>query len=556
MEEVVLTGKMYLDDLFAGDEYENLREKIIQTGEYVSLRNHKVLRVPTRKTEDGRYEVLALAAATRDPGKSKDFLESIADFAGTNTDPTQNLQKRVKQNREIYRNEAMINNAVNKGVALFAVGGRYKVRNAKKGKIRNAEERLFGMLNYFTKNVNAATDFGVITSERGIQAVTMIGARHALAEGDWVARQKWTQVKHSSFGTASLPMTLQTISIANLEPVKELSGLGELWYWKPDSELLKTITEGSKLKEVNDVVKKLVDSKMSAELKKNKKVLLTPALLCHVKFRGFGNDPVGESMIEPAALAIRYGRALTAADLVSMENVVNRLTIVQVGSADPKSPYSKTDVAAARAALMQSFFEDPSPSMVIVWQGDDVKVEDVGSQRSLLDLADRYKIADDKIKMAVGLPDELLSGKDAAGASWVLQELANSFTSVFTTLGERIAKENGFEDVDLVWEFDASLKANYKDTRAQNRADYLVGAISLHTLISAAGRDPDAEFILRCQELGLDPTSTLFGDAFKPPQGMQGQAKDGVQGMGDGKDPGAGRTPEDDKSEPKDAVAE
>lgn len=551
-------GRMMLDELFAGDEHKELRKEIIQTGKYAPRHSTKELRIQTRELEDGRHEIMALAALSRDPGKTSDYIGTIADFADLGGKPTTNLTNKVKQYREIYKNEGIINNAVNKSAALIGVGGRYKVRHARRGKSRRALDDLQMVLDYFTVNVNNAPLSGVVTSERGMKSVIHNGVRHALVEGDWVARQQWTKVQlpTSSGGTVSLPMTLQTISMVNLEPVNELAGLGELWYWKPDSSLMNLIVNGSKIKEINEVVKKLVDTKTRDELKKNNRVLLTPALLLHVKHRGFATDPVGESMIEPAKLGIRFSRALTAIDLVSMENVINRLTIVQVGSADPKSPYSKADVAAARASLMQSFFEEISPSMVIVWQGDDVKVTDVGSQQSVLDLNKRYEIADEKIKMALGLPDALLLGNvgNGAGASWAsmvgaaaqMQELANSFAAVLTTLGERIAIENGFDGVDLIWEFDASLMADYKETRTQNRADYLAGAVSLHSLISASGRDPNAEFLLKCQERGLNPDTTSWEQAFAPPQGLQGQANGGIQGQGDGKDPGAGRTPNDE----------
>ena len=553
--QVVAPGRMLLDELFAGEEYRFLREEIVATGKFIPKGSHKELRVQTRLAEDGRYEVLALAALSRDPGRSADYLSSIADFSDLGSKPTANLSMRVKQYKEIYRNEGMINNAVNKIAALIGVGGHYKVRRARRGKVRNPVDHLQQMLTYFVTNVNNASLDGVVTSERGMKSIVHNGVRHALVEGDWIARQQWTKADVPGLGRVSLPMTIQTISMVNLEPVAALSGLGELWYWKPDSSLLQLLTGNpSKIKEIDAVVKRLVDEKMRTELKKKQRVLLTPALLLHVKHRGFATDPVGESLIEPAKLGIRFSRALTAVDLVSMENVINRLTIVKVGSADPKSPYSKADVAAARAALMQSFFEDISPSMVIVWQGDDVTVTDVGSQAAVLDLDDRYRVADAKIQMALGLPDALLIGTqgNGAGSSWAsmvgaaaqMQELANSFAAVLTTLGERIATENGYDGVDLIWEFDQSLMADYKETRVQNRADYLAGTISLHSLISAAGRDPEAEFFLRCQERGLDPNTTTFQDAFTPPQGLQGQAPGGVQGQGEGKDPGAGRTPD------------
>ncbi len=202
---------------------------------------------------------------------------------------------------------------------------------------------------------------------------------------------------------------------------------------------------------------------------------------------------------------------------------------------------------------MQSFFEDLAPSMVIVWQGDDVKVQDVGSQKDVLALGERYAVAEQQIKMALGLPDALLLGstKDGRTATWAsvigasaqMQELANSFGAVLTQLGERIAFENGFQDVDLVWEFDASLMTDMNEARSQNRSDYALGLVSIKTMIAGAGRDPQAEFFQKCQEKGLDPETTTYEQAFAPPQGLQGQADGGVQGQGAGKDPGAGRAP-------------
>jgi hypothetical protein len=555
---VPVSGQMMLEDLFPGKDYKDLRDEIVQTGVYTRSGSKKELKIQTRTLEDGRHEILALAALSRDPGSTNNYLQDIADFSNLGFKPTTNLQQRVRQYKEIYRNEGLINNAVNKVAALVGVGGSFRVRRAKKGKQRKAVEQLQAALDYFTKNVNASALGGVITSERGVKAMLHTGARQALVEGDWLARQQWAKVNlGSDVGAFSLPMTIQTMSMTTLTPVLALAGLGELWYWTPDAELMNLLT-GSKPAEkaVADVVKNLIDTKTLAELKKNRRVLLSPALLMHVKHRGFATDAVGESIIEPAKLGIRYGRAITAIDLVSMENVINRLTIVQVGSADPKSPYSKADVAAARAALMQSFFEEVSPSMVLVWQGDDVEVTDVGSQDAILALDGRFAIGDTKIKSALGLPDALLLGEagDGATADWAsvigasaqIQELANSFGTVLTSLGERIAVENGFADIDLVWEFDASIMTDLKTMRSANRSDYALGLLSIRSMIAGAGRDPEAEFQQRCLEQGLPPESTTYEEAFRPPQGLQGQADGGVRGQGDGKDPGAGRAPREE----------
>jgi hypothetical protein len=552
-----MPGSMTLETLFPGAEYDHVRQAILETGKMVTKTGSREVRVQTRRLENGEHEVMALAAVSRDPGRTQDYLNTISDFA-TQT-PARLTQ--LQQYRRIYETEGMINNAVNKIAALIGVGGRYKVRHARRGKARKAMEELQMALDYVTQNVNNAPLFGVVTGERGLRAVIHAGVRQALIEGDWIGRQQWTKVTVPGGRSYSLPLVIQTISMQHMEPFDEkLAGLGELWYWKPEAKLREFLTRGSTTPEVDKVVKKLVDSKLRTQLEKSTKVLLEPALLMRVKYRGHASSAYGESIIEPAKLGIRYSRAITAIDLVSMENVISRLSVIQVGSSDPKSPYSKPDVAAARAGLMQSFFEEVGPSMIIIWQGDDVKVTDVGSQNSVLDLEARFKVADHKVKMALGLPDALLLGSTGEGSSagWAsvigaaaqMQELANNFAAVLTTLGERIAIENGFDDVDILWEYDKSLLTDALQTRVQNRADYAMGLVSIRAMIAGMGRDPDAEFLIKCQERGLNPDTTNFEQAFMPPQGLQGQAPGGIQGQGQGKVPGEGRTPTDQQADP------
>jgi hypothetical protein len=552
MQGLQMPGRLFLDDLLGGDENEAVRRSIMTTGKYVTPTGSRELRIQTRTGEDGRVEVVALAALARDPGRTQDYLDAIQDFGSVGAG---NRTQKLQQYRKIYETEGLINNAVNKIAALIGVGGRFKVRKAKKGKARKPVEQLQTILDYVANNVNAASEVGVVTSERGMRSIIHAGVRQALIEGDWIGRQQWVNVEVPAEGRFSLPMTIQTLGMQQLEPVEELSGLGELWYWRPDSRLRQLIVSGDKNRpEVTKIIQKLVDPKLKSQLVKEPRVLLEPALLLHVKYRGYATSPYGESIIEPAKLGIRYSRALNAVDLVTMENIVNRLTIIKVGTGDPKSPYFKPDVAAARSALMQSFLNEVGPSMIIVWQGDDVSVEDVGSTTAVLDLEERFRVADHKIKSALGLPDAILFGSTGEGSSagWAsvigaaaqMQELANAFAAVLTTLGERIAMENGFDNIELMWEFDKSLLIDVIETRVQNRADYLLGVMSIRSMIAASGRDPDAEFLIKCTERGLDPGSTTFEDAFTPPQGLQGQAPGEIQGQGPGKVPGAGRTPD------------
>jgi hypothetical protein len=203
---------------------------------------------------------------------------------------------------------------------------------------------------------------------------------------------------------------------------------------------------------------------------------------------------------------------------------------------------------------MKSFFDDPGPNMTIVWAGDDVKVEDVGAHAGMLDLDNRHTIADGKIKIAIGVPEALLSGStgDNKAAGWAamigaaaqLEELKNALENICTTLGERIAVENAFDQFDIVFEFDNSLMTDRAEEWNQLRNDLTAGALSYYTFLAARGIDPDAEFRLKAKEQGLDPDqeSTLWKDVFVPPLGLPGQGADGgPPGSGPGKTPGSGQ---------------
>jgi len=57
-----LPGRMMLEELFAGDDHKDLRQEIIKTGKFAPRHSTKELRIQTRELEDGRHEIMALAA--------------------------------------------------------------------------------------------------------------------------------------------------------------------------------------------------------------------------------------------------------------------------------------------------------------------------------------------------------------------------------------------------------------------------------------------------------------------------------------------------------------
>lgn len=552
-ETVVRTveGRMTLDQLLEGDRFGAVRDAIRRDGYYDT--GKKRLFVQTRPIEGSSdREVLAIAAIARDPGRSDEYLQSIADFQVQ----TGNRRSAVEQYWQIYKNEGLINNAVNKVAALLSGGGRFKVAGTRKGKRRKPTEELLTVLRWWQGHVNQVALEAVVTGSRGLRQVNRAGARQALVEGSWVARTVWQDIEVPGLGKYALPMVVQSITTGQLEPVKAVVGTSiELFEWTPPQAVVQELRKSTD-KDAAKLYKKYFDNDIANQLRKNGKARLDPALLIHVKHRGTDLEPFGESIIQSAFSGIRYRRAIEAADLVSMENLINRITIVMVGSADPKSPYSKADVAAARAQLMQQFFDDPSVNMTIVWQGDDVNIKDVGAQNQVLSLDERHRIGDSKVKSAMGVPDAILSGTlsgegKASGvasmlsASAQLEELQDNCANVWWTLGERVALENGFEDTEMVFEFDESIFVDKTEQLSQARNHYTAGLYSIRTTVLESGKDPEAEYEQMCFEKGLTPGEATWAEAFAAPQGLQGQ--------GDGKVPGNGRTPDDDtgKSTPE-----
>lgn len=536
--------RMRVSELF-GDEYDAVRASVLEKGFFENKGTGKKLHVQTKNIEgvDPKVdrEVVALAAVSRDPGLTQDYIDSIQDYLDKTSG---DRAKAIRQYWNIYKQEGIVNNAINKYAALLSVGGRFNVRNVKKGKQQKAVETAEELMDFFNRNVNAPSETGIATASRGVKALTEQGIRIALVEGDFMGREVWGQHDVGTLGKFSLPITIQTLSMEFMEPVKELGGLGEFWYWKPPQDMAKLIKGEIKTlpKPAKDLAKKLFDNDLVKQIKKDGKALLDPALLLHVKHRGSDRDIYGESFIEPAKLGIRFLDAVVKADMISMESVINRLLIVMVGSSDPKSPYSQTDVAAARASLMQSFFDETGPTMTIVWQGDDVKIENVSAMDAMLDLEERHRIGERKVVVALGIPASLLDGSSAMGASagWasliaasgMAEHLGSAFARIWTELGVRILLENGFTDIDIEYQYDRTNLVDKDQERNQNRNDYAAGLSSIRSAIATTGRDPDVEFQQRCFEKGLDSTTALWEQVFMPPQGLAGQGAGGTPPIG------------------------
>src|SRR4051812_7155131 len=112
-----------LEDLFPGNENHGVRQALILKGEYTDPKTRKTIHVQHRRIQGTeQYEVMAIAAVSRDPGRSEDYVATVADFLPQSNS---NRANQVGQWWRIYEQEGIVNNAVNKIAATLSSGGRF-----------------------------------------------------------------------------------------------------------------------------------------------------------------------------------------------------------------------------------------------------------------------------------------------------------------------------------------------------------------------------------------------------------------------------------------------
>jgi hypothetical protein len=471
---------------------------------------------------DGKGGFVTAAAIPRTHGRSETYLKQVTDFTDSNLD----RKERIALYHQIYNNEGLVNNAVNKYAALIATDGNFKVRYVKGQRGRGADkpqEELRVLLQWWEDNVNARADDAVLTGARGVHSYISQSTRLALIEGSSVARTLWKSVKVPTLGNKpfKLPINIQMFSTAHIESAIELAGFDvELLYYAPPQEFIKRITE-PKDPNVKELIQKYMDAEVLAALKKDKRYLLDPALLMHVKNRPTGIDVFGSSMIQPAMSDVAYKRALQALDVVTIENLINRLVIVKVGSDNVESLYHAPEAASARLQLLQRMFQRLGPSVTVLWPGPDIDVVEVGAHGKILEMDERYKIAETRIRGALGVPSALLTGDSpdgkssglagAAGAGAQLVEYQSQYVNNLTQLAERIAVQNGFEDVVVAWEFAGDLLQDKEVNSNVAGRNYDRGLYSTRTALEEMGQDYESEEVRQHEDVKLGYKEKPFG---------------------------------------------
>jgi hypothetical protein len=161
------------------------------------------------------------------------------------------------------------------------------------------------------------------------------------------------------------------------------------------------------------------------------------------------------------------------------------------------------------------------------------------------------------------VPKPLLIG-DAQGQSWAgyegykrtVEELQQNFAQMLVAIGEKIAFDNGYEGVELAFEFDGTGLADQAaaaDLALRVRA---AGLSSIRKAISDLGGDFESERRNRLLEKGEDPdadTDITDDELFMAPLGMPGDTRTDQDGnlVDPGRDGTQGRPPDSQREKLK-----
>lgn len=536
-----------LERILPGGEYAGLRESLKANG----VGTYRDTKISMDFGQDGRVVAMA-AAVPRSPTRSEDYLfDSVPDFTtfGLYNYMDWNARReRILLYHQIENREGIINNAVKKTASLVAQDGNFKVRAVRQGKRPSARvvEDLNQLLLHWQENINSDDLNAIVTGSRGIKQVIRRGSRQAMVEGDLFMRQVWSKAKVPTMDNRvfKLPMIFQAMPSQDIYVPPEVWNTGlEVFYWRPIGTALQAIL-APRDENVKRLVEKTVSPQVRDELARRGMVFLDPALLIHIKHGGIDTDVFGRSIIEPAMTDLAYSRSLKALDFVTIDSLVNRMLIIKIGDANEKSDYHNLAVAQQRVNTFRKLLtSDVGPNMVIVWAGHDVDKVDIGAHNELLDTTSRHEMARDGVKLALGVPDSILMGTiegGGRGTGWlgfialstVAEELREEFGQVLTEMGRRIAVENNFDEVDLIWEFTKDLLADKEANAKIMLQAYDRGLLSIRSTVEELGKDFDAE-----RGRIEDEDDLGDRDLFEPPLLPKG-GPGGMQGTSPGSAPG------------------
>jgi len=456
--------------------------------------------------------------------------------------------------RKAVKYEGAVNTSIEALVEIPTLGGSF---------IYCENEELQTLLEYWAKNFGVIGDENAIeTSEDNVQrpggielfSLNMLWTMYR--DGDAVITEQWENVRVDQVGgkRRNLPVGYVEHDVAACEIPEAFYKMGkELIICDPDTRVQELLEGGGETELDKKIIEQIPDSIKEGYNNLDKyegKVLLPPEFTTHFSRKSDSRTPWGVPYVVKAFPALAFKHRLRDLDNSTIEGMIQRIWIVKVGTEDFNSPLHIPD--NDRVMLAVGMFKQLQAQNFAVWGGPDLETQEFGSsENNVLSLTDRYKAADDDIRVALGVPKVLLTGegsgssKDFSVYVKVLSQMERYQVMLKNWIDHKmrqIAVENGYKDQFPSFHW-MMLKTQDKE-KAKNLItklweDSLMGRrMSLNYL--GFPNDMVISDQQREKEEGLNDT---IEPNMVPFTDQQGRPDDTPDGDGDGKD---NKPPEED----------
>ena len=364
----------------------------------------------------------------------------------------------INLSRKAVKYEGAVNTSIEALVEIPALGGWF---------IYCENEELNILLSYWAKNFGVIGDESAIeTGEDNVQrsggielfALNMLWTLYR--DGDTVITEQWDNVRVAEAGNKrrNLPVGYIEHDVAACEIPEAFYKMGkELILCEPDPKVQELLEGGGETELDKKLIDQIPDSVKEAYKQLDKydgKLLLPPEFTTHFSRKADNRSPWGIPYVVKAFPALSYKHRLRDLDNATIEGMIQRIWIVKVGIDDANSPLHIPD--NDRVMLAIGMFKQLQTQNFAVWGGPDLETEEFGSsENNVLSLTDRYKSADDDIRVALGVPKILTSGegsgssKDFSVYIKVLSQMERYHIMLKNWIDHKlrqIAIENGYKD--------------------------------------------------------------------------------------------------------------
>ena len=389
-------------------------------GGFLSLTDRNGDRVTSKTSDiqwmvgqDGYVHMAGVIPDNMKPGYT--YLQDAQEY-----DTIENADRKqlIALSRKAVRYEGVVNSSIEALVEIPTLGGWF---------IYCEDEELEKILYYWAKNFGSIGDENAIETNEinvqkpgGIELFTLNMLWTMYRDGDAVITERWENVRVDEVGgkRRNLPVGYVEHDVASCEIPEIYYKMGrEFILAEPDQKVSEVL--GGEVSEVEkSVVEKIPESLKESYNQVDKydgKVLLPPEFTTHFSRKTDNRSPWGVPYVVKAFSALAFKHRLRDLDIATVDGLIQRVWIVKVGHDDKDSPMHIPD--NDRVLLAISMFKQLQANNFAVWGGSDLTTEEFGSsENNILSLQDRYKNADDDIRIALGVPKVLLTG-EGSGSS-------------------------------------------------------------------------------------------------------------------------------------------